>query len=372
MRGLSAAERQSKYNYICLDVRERVYKAYPKNIFPPSELEKTDINTFYFELFNYLGEFELEYIITNLFFEDNFNNIVYYIKRNSNLFDQFIKPPIERYTFKWLLYLYLNESDFLQSTFIKFFKNLISSSTNMVMSDLKVKNRSNKQPKHNKNKRSIKELNIIMENKSVTFEMLHKYPKWVMNKLIYEENLDEIIFIHFLIIKCWGIELKLMPIENKSSSSIILLNYMSKYYDNKIEENKSPKLYSFVSKANQVLDSLFIKDFISNTPLLDSEEKEYYKRGFYIKKRNFLDKISEAEYLNKDLTNESYSQLFYLYFNLGGLVRKKVAKDIKKKLKLFEFPTYQDLENLNKIKVTNELAHFKKWFLSKIYLFEIQ
>ena len=68
-----------------------------------------------------------------------------------------------------------------------------------------------------------------------------------------------------------------------------------------------------------IIDSFFIKDQISKTPILDASENEYYTDGFYLKRKTFLKYVEQAEILNKNLLIESYDYLFGVYFSSGNL-----------------------------------------------------
>jgi len=120
MRGLSLEERQIKYNSFSPEIRKRIYQYYLKNIVDSTVVNTTELNSLYNKLFEFVGDFELEYIIANLFFETNFTNIAFYLKNNTVAFNNLIVSPFEPFTFKWLMYLYLNESDFFQSSFFEF------------------------------------------------------------------------------------------------------------------------------------------------------------------------------------------------------------------------------------------------------------
>jgi hypothetical protein len=350
MKTLSIEERQSKYNCIKKDIRERIHKSYPKNGTNKNEPSNIELNLFYKELFEIIGEFDLEYIITNLFFETYFPNIVHYLVHNTDVLKRLVVAPFEQYTFKQFLRLYSQENDFFNFVFIKFLKEFICSHTSL----------------------SLRHLEIQTINNAFVFEFVHEYPKWLIDNLTKPSNIDATIFIHLLVVKLLNLEPNFIKHEKGSSFAILLLNGLSQAYNLKIIEGVSPKLNLFYTQTNNLIDTLFTKKNIIKTPLFDSDERSSYTRGVYIKRKEFLKQVEEAEILNNDNKDESYLFLFQMFIQSNSkTIQNKIKEDILNKIKLFELPTDDELKDLNKIDLPNDLAYFKKWFLSKFYLYQL-
>lgn len=341
MAGLSEKEKLEKYKVIKPIVRERIYNSYPKNKPNIEEVSINKLNVFYKELFEYLGEFEIDYIIANLFFEIYFTNIVHYLKKNSVVFNNLIVNPESPNTFISLMFLYLKEDDWFPSTFISFLKNLICSNTNLTFVDLEVDN-----------------------NK---FEFTHKYPKWLIKTLSDEENLNKAIFVHLLVMKYFNINKIFIEHEKNNFFAIIFINNLIKNFDKSIS-NRPSKLYLFRNKLNTIVKQLFIREFIVKTPILFTRQNHYTK-GFYLKRDDFLNRVDEAEILNNDLSNEDYLYLFESLMIEKEIVHNKLLEHITKKINCLEYPNLDDFNRIEEIKNIPHQNNIHKIFNEKFYLF---
>ena len=346
MKNLSTEKRQSKYNEISSEVRSRIYKSYPKNKKSSGDVENSELNIFYKELFEYLGEFELNYIIANLFFEKYFPNIVYYLKNNSSVLTSLISPPFQQFTFKWFFYNYLKEENCFQSYFLNFLKKTICENTSLSLPHLEVR---------------------VSKSGNYIFEFTHSYPKWLIANL---NDQSKAHFIHLLVLKFFNIELIFIDHNNSGKFVISFLNYLSKNYDEAFNNGQSPELYHFYKTLNSRLESLFIKNFILKTPILDNKEREIYSSGFYIQKENFLAKVKEAEILNnEDLHKKKYKSLIRLYFTSGNNTKLKIKNSIIKKLSSFEYLTEEDIVFLSELKQYESYPEFNTFINSRFYRF---
>ena len=348
MKGLSLEKKKSKYNFISSDVRKRINQSYPKKNNDSEEINNIEFNIFYKELFEFVGEFELNYIIANLFFESNFTNITHYLRRNSRTFQDLIIPPFEQFSFKWMMFMYLKEEDFFQSTFIEFLIELICTYTNLSKKDLQVN---------------------IRKGKAV-FEFVHKYPEWLINNLIEWEDFNKIVLIHLMIIKLFNLNEIFTRHEERNKFAILFLHKTSECFNNKIKNGEIPRLSLFHSKMNGIIDSFFIKDQISKTPILDASENEYYTDGFYLKRKTFLKYVEQAEILNKNLLIESYDYLFCVYFSSGNLAKEKISKAIISKIKDYQVPSCEEVKNLNQFSHETNYPEITKLVSKHLYFFE--
>ena len=341
MAGLSEKEKLAKYNVIKPSVRERIYNSYPKNKANIEEVSINKLNVFYKELFEYLGEFDIDYIIANLFFEIYFTNIVHYLKKNSVVFNNLIVDPQEPNTFKWLMFLYLKEDDWSPSTFINFLKSLICNNTNLSYVDLEVDN--------------------------YKFEFIHKYPEWLIQTLSEKENLNTAIFVHLIVMKYFNINKVFIEHEKNNFFAIIFINNLIKNFDKSISKS-STKLYLFRNKLNLIVKQLFTRDFIIKTPILFSKQNHYTK-GFYLKRDEFLDRVDEAEILNNDLSNEDYLYLFESLIIEKKIVQSKLLEHITKKINCLQYPNLDDFNRIKEIKNIPHQNRIYKIFKEKFYLF---
>ena len=66
-----------------------------------------------------------------------------------------------------------------------------------------------------------------------------------------------------------------------------------------------------------------------------------------MKREIFLKQVEQAEILNKDFFNDSYEDLFSLYFSVGHLAKEKITKAIITKIKSHEVPTPKEIKYFN-------------------------
>ena len=122
MRGLTLEERQTNYNTIKFNIRERILKSYPKQNNISDDVIEIEINKFYGQLFEYVGEFDLNYILGNLFFENNITQIIHYLKNNSKYFNNLLdSPSLDKLSFTLIKFIKLN--NFFPSNFLEFLIN---------------------------------------------------------------------------------------------------------------------------------------------------------------------------------------------------------------------------------------------------------
>lgn len=340
MRGLSAEERKSNYKSISSDVRERIYKSYPKNNSSSEEVSNKELNIFYKELFELVGEFEINYILTNLFFEPNFNNITYYLKHNTIAFENLITPPYEEYTFKWFICLYLEEEDFFQSNLIIFLKKFIKKHIDKLLLHIEIPTGNN-------------------------FQFNHSYPNWLITSLVKSEMLSKTLFIHLLVLKLFNIERNFID----NTCAIILLNNLSEDYEKSVLKGEIPNLFDFSISLNVFIANLFNKIFIIKTPIFDTKDRDNYSRGYYINRGRFLKKVQETQILNTDFINKSYSFHFEVFLSEREIIKQKIKNNIKNKFIHFNYPTNDDFSFLKQLVNSKNSNQIKKLFFNKLYMY---
>jgi hypothetical protein len=345
IKGMSSQHRLSHYSSIRIEMRERIQKSY-QDLYSNRPIPSTsEITKFYKELLRYLGDYELDYILTNLLFEDNFTNICYWLKRNTSLLSIVDQRPIDRLTPKWFLHLYLLKNISFQLRFKEF---LIET-----LSDLTV----------------IPYGHFEMES---DVEILHKYPEWIMNGLIDPNKIDDIIFIHLLFVKLWNTIPNYTKLDIASKVAIIFLNNSIKNYKRLTTENMIPNLYLFLSKMEITYDSLFRNSKMIKTPFLDTVERPYYTDGFYIKKEEFLEVVSESEFLSSSLIDHTFIELFERSSNSSSIAKTKFKDTIIDKINKNEYPTEQDIMAISQMTGDEQFNEIRRSFYSKLYLFEYE
>jgi hypothetical protein len=341
MRGLTLEERQTNYNTIKFNIRERILKSYPKQNNISDDVIEIEINKFYGQLFEYVGEFDLNYILGNLFFENNITQIIHYLKNNSKYFNNLLdSPSLDKLSFTLIKFIKLN--NFFPSNFLEFLINIIYDKTSLSLLDLEY------------------------GNGDLGFSI--KYPKWLIENLSGKEDIESIIFIHLVVIKYLNIKNLFIGYELSNKSAIQFIYYLNKTYDESINSGYSPKIFNFRFQLSTFLNTLFIKDYIVKSPILTTEGN-HLSKGFYIQRTKFLDRIDQAEILNNDMSSEEYSYLFASLINCSDKLKNKIILEIKNKINSFEYPDDLDLITINQNR-ENSLT-IDNLFKKSFYLFEI-
>ena len=131
MRELNTLERKRRYESIKEEVHERVLKSYSITLTPKTTrgviIEKS---FFYDDLINCLGDYEVDFILYNLFYEDKMFEIIQHL--NKNRFNRFLNLRKKKLKFnsKILFFLYLTGQKVINKSFecsllVNYFHNYI-------------------------------------------------------------------------------------------------------------------------------------------------------------------------------------------------------------------------------------------------------
>lgn len=342
-KGMSFSEKSSYYDSIKMEMRGRIQKSH-NNIFSIDQEPSTTTKIiFYKELLEHLGEFELNYILTNLLFEENFTNICYWLKSNTNLLKIVNRTPIYRFNSKWFFHLYLLQKDFYQSTFQEFLVEMLSNWTN------------------------IAEGNFEIDG---NYEVFHQYPNWLIERIVDENRMNETAFIHLIFVRLWNLIPKISQGDEASNIAIIYLHYIIKSYNDLLRKNTAPKLYQFLSLMSTLYKSLLRNRELIKTPILDSAERAYYTAGFYERKKEFLNILEESQYISSDSLNETFTELFEKLKRFNSFVRSKIKDTLIEKIDNRDYPSDNDLIAINQMTGDEEFKEIRLSFYLKLYLFE--
>jgi hypothetical protein len=342
MAGLSEKEKLEKYEVIKPSVRERIYNSHPKKDSITEDDNVIELKKFYDELFEHIGEFDFNYILSNLFFENRVTQIAHFLKNNSKYFNDLSNnSSLDKFSSLFLEFIELNDS--FPNTFLKFLINSICESTSLSILDL--------------------------EYGDSDLGFSSKYPKWLIENLCIQNDIKNIMFIHLTVIRYLNIKNLFIGHEFSNRSAIQFIHYLNESYDVSINAGESPNIYNFRLRLTTFLNELFIRDYIVKSPILTSQGA-HLSNGFYIQRTRFLDRIDQAEILNNDMSNEEYSYLFESLLSCSDeRLKNKIILEIKNKIKLFDYPDGLEFMEINKLRENS--LFIDSLFKTRFYLFEL-
>ena len=250
MRELNTLERKRRYESIKEEVHERVLKSYSITLTPKTTrgviIEKS---FFYDDLINCLGEYEVEFILYNLFYEDKMFEIIQHLNKNSfNRFLNLRKKKDLKFNSIILFFLYLIGQKVINKSFecsllVNYFHNYI--------------------PQHEQtwSQKDFK------NNRGIGF----LFSKKIIDKLsISPVNWEQIIFIYALFFKLWNT----LPFFKKGElrKKAFILDYFTTNYCSNLD--------LFISKHSNHKNQIFTNKKISESLFLDLKInlKYYMKR----------------------------------------------------------------------------------------------
>jgi len=263
MRALNTIQRKERYFNIQLEVQERVLTSYKNTLKAKTKRGIIiDKSFFYSDLINCLGDYEVELILYNLFYEDSMFEIIQYFNKKD--FNKFLFSKKRNLHFKTIVLFFLHITR--QKVITKNFEL-----------GLLVNYLHNYLPQHEETwiQRDFKNeqgIGIL-------------YAKKIINKLSSSPiNWKQIIFIDALFFKIWDIlpYFKKGEIRKKS----VILNYFANHY--------SDSLNLFISKQTKHKKQIFSNKRITESSFLHLQ--------ITLKEYNYSKSI-KFDRIKKNLTN---------------------------------------------------------------------
>ncbi len=327
MKGLDTSAKAENYNSkLKVDTRKRLINSYNNC---------NNSKAFFIECIEILQQYEFSFLFINLFFEENFEDIVVLlgnakfneIKENSN--DLLIK--------RFSIYISkFKTEEFLKSEFF----DIVGIEDN------------------------------IWKNKSTwpNNEFLKTYAEWVINSL--NESEDIVIYSAILFNKIWIDDIGFVS-DHKTSKAIIFLHSLIQSFDNEIQKNNFININSFYEKLNIILEEVFVSGYFS-TPLTDNSIEDFYGKGYYEKLKIFKEKIFFSKNLHESYDDYSYCELFLKLeqSDIDALSKQNIISKIYMKLDTSILPTANELILINNIIGDDSFEKVKIGFFKRLYLFE--
>lgn len=339
MNGLSDEEKIKKYEDIQEEVRQRLKASY---------LKCTNKIKFYEEAFEILALYEADYLILNLFYENDSITIINYLyqkKLSENLKLKKLDLISNKY-FLHVVYISNHKKMFRNEDEGLFLKSAFSS----IVEEISPGDWSWKPEFENSN------------------PIIAKYSKWALYNLKSEVNLERVLQSFILFVKIWNCFDEFKRTFNRKA--ILFYSYIISEYEKKLIAKEMVILYSFIYTLEGIFSHLFVD--IEYIPLLDTKDSINYKSGYIARRKEFNDKIKRAERI---FSISKVNSIFGLFEIIKETEEEAIIERaqfvLKQKLENYELPSYQALIEINKLHLNNENAQeVRKYLYEKLYLFE--
>ncbi len=334
MRGLDVEQRKERYAVVRPEVHKRIEKTYSQSL---------DKSKFYLELFQTLHEFDIEYLLFNLFLD-----------RQSNSITNFLCSK------KVFLHLSVDSSSELIYSYFNFIRE--KSVNNEVLSarqqDLFVKQ------KFLDIVQTATDNIWIQENERVN-RLVHAYVDWLtenLEKNLYVIQIDSLV----LLCKIWNsYESFYQPFNN--SKAIVLYHQMNVFLEQVILKEEGQSFLQFIQKAKKIFENFFVPLYY--VPLIDEDIDDSYGKGYLRKREEFfsiLDSINQIGNINKytsytDIINQAKSASNELLDYLKEVCKTKIMDR--------NLPTDNEVFELKQPSFDQQEENLKKLLREKFYLF---
>lgn len=400
MRGLNTLQREERYSNIKLEVHERVLNSYNRTLTAKtSRGVLIDKSFFYIDLINCLGDYEVEFILYNLFYEDEMFEIIQYLNKIDFL--EFLSKKNRQFNFITNFFIYI----------VKQKKRNIYIQSGILVNYLHKFLPRYEETWYQKAFKDEKGI-IILYSKNL-----------IDNLSISSINWNQIIFIDALFFKVWY----LLPYFKKRSMSkkIIILDYLKNHhlgnlnlfitkhtmhkrnvFSNKIRANYSflnlninleyhtaPVKYEFLIKniKDVISNSSYLKLFDFIISLNNTSLKKTYDTFILENSNNILNKIEDEFNEKSELIKieQDFFTIETLFKDLIELrsrhifIQKQFKEEanyskvglfnllLKQKITLNMPLTYKDVVQIEELATHNtELEIMKNLLFKRFYLFE--
>ena len=329
MKGLSDSEKLEKY----LVLKDDVYKRL-KNSYTNCDLK---IN-FYKDAFEVLGFYEAEYLMCNLFFEDNCALII----------TSLIKQKVFRH-----ITIHFHNVDSIGYDFYNYIFNKLDFTNQDLIEFLKGK--------------SIEVTQTISEfdwkDKNInSHPLVNKYA--IFFTQVNNENIKTRVYGFYLFVKIWNyFDGFSNPFNN--TKGILFFNNLNSF----CKENGYNDFYLFY---NQMLNSLGLLFCKFQCVLFDDRtNSEILRKGFRKKRKGFF-KFMELQLKRNNTTfDNTFFQLIINFTNNQDKELKAKCKSIiSEKLQNLQYPNNQNIQRIKKLSVNKKQKNqIEKIFFDKLYLY---
>ena len=297
-----------------------------------SYLKTNSLSEFYNDAFDLLNNFEEEYLLLNLFFEEDAETIINGLNKNL-LQDLVAKKEKTHYFSKYKKHLYetLGKKKYQNSDFEEFIISEFEELTEI----------------------SIKKLDLCNPQQH---PLQHEFAVWLANNLKTECSFSAII----IYAKIWQLYFS-RPFAN--IKAIVFLDcFISKTKE--LDFNFS----YYVDKAIDLISLIFYNNI--SFPLIENLSViKGASDGYKSKKNQLVDLLHENKLFHTDFSNLSYSNLYKVFLEATDLnLKQKIIKSIYKKIDLNIMPTEEDFDFIKRER--KDSNNFTETFNATFYLYQ--
>lgn len=337
MRGLSDIERIKKYDFFKEEIRARIKESYSR---------AGNKAIFYKQIFEVLSFYESDYLMTNLFYDDEVIQVIDFLNKNA-LFKGLVMVKPDSLSSKYYSFILSRLSfkgNYKREDDIEFLKiNIIDNEEGVSESDWKEKDG--------------------MEDRH---PMISKYSKWLPHNLPDNVKYTKAIRSFMAFVKVWNhFDIFSMPFNN--TKAILFYTHIVSKYDG--DGFKAIDLYKFVVDLENIYLDLFVN--IGYVPLIDKKDSISYKNGYLLKRTelsNLLESAKRVISINKD------NSILNLFMSLDPMheliILERIQTLIDSKLVNYELPNYKEIIEIKDLQLNGEAEAARQYFFEKLYLFE--
>lgn len=297
-----------------------------------SYLKTTSLSEFYNDAFDLLKNFEEEYLLLNLFFEEDPEMIINEL--NKNHLEELIAKNEKTHCFsKYKKHLYetLSKKKYQNSDFEEFIISEFEELTEI----------------------SIKKLDLSNPQQH---PLQHEFAVWLANNLKIECSFSAII----IYAKIWQLYF------SKPFANIKAIVFIDCFISNTKELDFNFSHY--VDKATDLINLIFYNNI--SFPLIESLSViEGASGGYKSKKNQLVDLLNENKLFHTDFSNMSYSNLYKVFLGAtNSNLKQKIINSIYQKIDLNIMPTEEDFYFIKE--EGNESNNFTDAFNATFYLYQ--
>ena len=314
MKGLTDSEKLEKYLALKGDVFKRLKNSY---------INCNNRINFYRDAFEVLGFYEGDYLMLNLFLEDNCVEIINDLKKINIFRDELVKVSNSNLIFSSFFNIIKKDLHFTEDKLVTFLKDNIIELTHTI------KNNDWNNEKENSN------------------PLIYK----IIDSILIDNN-ENSIFIYYLFLKIWNcLDLFYKPFNN--IKGIVLYHRLIDFFA-KVDGHD---FFEFYRKLEELPRHLFVKP--SYFPIIDDKDDSQYIKGYKIKRDEFFKIIKSFRNRSEISTSISFVELIKTYNNSEDVKLVEICKEtIISKLNLLEYPN------------TDEIIYFKDTeFYENLYIY---
>lgn len=337
MKGLPNEEKLARYNLIRKEMRQRFQESYHKC--------ENKIK-FYHDAFEWLPLYEANYLLLNVFYENDSITIINYLHQ-LRLLDNIQFREVDSIPYKYWsnimgvmkvkgAYKDDDEIAFIKINFLGLVQEISPYDWNL----------------RNQNSNAI----------------ISKYSIWAFKTIKNESNLKIVIQSFILFVKIWNDFVDLPKTFN--TKAILLYNYIISEYNRISEPKIFTNVYNFIFELGSIFSSLCVN--IEYVPILDTKNSIIYKSGYLIRRAEFLEKFRQLE---KGLSISKIDSIIDLFRTINGkddMIFMDSAKTVlEKKNEKLEIPKYNDLVEISNMELSKNAIALRKYYFRNLYLFEL-